>query len=219
MKCNLKYKILTKLSPGYYNSVKLYHQLKMKTGITFLLAAATLGAVVTNATQAQAQMKGSNNFGAEVSFQEGTSFGLNGKLGASENFSIRPKVIFSANKKATANGVTSQSISGTEFGVAATFDFRPASSLDGGKSPSFFLGPEVSFWNGSQTIQGVNVTANTTIISLIGGVEYPINESLDISGKLTLPVSGTVSITANGGSGSADLSKTLGISIGAAYKF
>lgn len=188
----------------------------MKTITSFILAAATLTAVVTNATQAQAQMKGTNNFGAEVSFQEGTSFGLNAKFGASENISIRPKVIFSANKKVTVNGQTSTAISGTEFGVAATFDFRPASALDGGKSPNFFVGPEVSFWNGTQT---GNITANTTIISLIGGVEYPINESLDVSGKLTLPVSGNVTFSGGGQSVSADLSKTLGISIGAAYKF
>lgn len=191
----------------------------MKTGINFILAVATLGAVVTSATESQAQMKGSSSIGGEVSFQEGTSFGLNGKFGASENFSIRPKVIFSSNKKVIFNGAPSDAISGTEYGVAATFDFRPASSLDGGKSPSFFVGPEVSFWNGSRTVNNINFTANTTIISLIGGVEYPINESFEVSGKLTLPVSGNVTISGNGDSGSRDLSKTLGISVGAAYRF
>ena len=190
----------------------------MKAGTNFLLAAATLGAVVTNTTQAHAQMKGTNSVGAEVTIQDGTSFGINGKFGASEGFSIRPRVLFSATKKGTGQvaGITA---SGTEFGVAATFDFKPSSSIEGGKSPTIFLGPEVAFWNGNGRVGTTEFTVNSTIISVITGVEYPVNESVDLMAKLTLPLSSSATGSGGGQSRSGDLAKNVGFSFGAAFKF
>lgn len=176
----------------------------------FLTCLSVVGSLVVGVSVNQAQaLPSGSSIGADVTSQDGTSFGINGKFGVSENISIRPKVVFSAKKQDTSR-IASET--GTEYGIAATYDFKPNMPVDGEKSLTIFVGPEISFWNG----ETAGTKFNGTIVSAIAGVEYPLNESLDITGKLTLPLSANVRAD---GFETRDLAKTLGISVGAAYRF
>jgi Outer membrane protein beta-barrel domain len=185
----------------------------MKLNLVCLTSIASLFAVVITAGQAQAQV-GSSSVGGEIMIQNNTSFGINGKFGVSDNISIRPRLIFSAEKRDT---VTNIGISGTQYGVAATYDFKP--NTGGGNSPTIFVGPEIAFWNGSGRVNGVDVTGNTTIINAIAGVEYPVTEAIDVTGKLILPLSNNGSASGGGISRNIDFDKNFGFTFGASYRF
>jgi Outer membrane protein beta-barrel domain len=182
---------------------------------TYIVAVAALLAIASNAKQAQAFPAGNDNLEFNATFQDSTGLGIGGKLGVSENISIRPKVVFGIDK--STNIGIDLNLPGTEYGVAATYDIPLSSS--GRKGPTAFLGPEISFWNGNRTVSGQEVTANSTIVSAIAGVNYPVTDSLDFTGRLTVPVSSTGSTSVLGVSNSADFKKTVGVSIGAAYRF
>lgn len=186
----------------------------MKINLVCLTSIASLFAVLITGSQAQAQM-GNSSVGGEIMIQNNTSFGINGKFGVSDNISIRPRILFSAEKRATQ--INNIGISGTQYGVAATYDFKPSSG--GGKSPTIFVGPEIAFWNGSGNVNGFGVTANATIVNLMAGVEYPASDVFDITGKLILPISANGTASAGGVSGSGDLDKNFGFAVGASYRF
>jgi hypothetical protein len=181
----------------------------------YSVAVASMIAIGSNAKQAQAFPPGNDNLEFNVTFQDSTGFGIGGKLGVAENISLRPKVVFGIDK--STNIGVDLNLPGTEYGVAATYDI-PLSS-NGRKGPTAFLGPEISFWNGSTSVSGQEVTANSTIISAIAGVNYPVTDSLDLTSRLTVPLSSTGSTSVLGVSNSADFRKTVGVSIGAAYRF
>ena len=190
------------------SSVDYIKALKMKKFL-ICIAAVTSFVIGVSPNQAQALPSGSS-VGADFTSQDGTSFGINGRFGVSENISIRPKIIFSSKKPEDSNRAASET--GTEYGIAATYDFKPSMSVGGEKSLTIFVGPEISFWNGETD----GTKFNGTIVSAIAGVEYPLSESLDITSKLTLPLSANEK---SDGSPSRNLAKTLGISFGVAYRF
>jgi hypothetical protein len=185
-----------------------------KLFICFLTVAA-IGAITIQPKPAQAFPPGNDNLEFNATFQDSTGFGISAKLGVSENISIRPKVVFGIDK--STNIGIDLNLPGTEYGVAATYDIPLSPS--GRKGPTAYVGPEISFWNGSTTVSGQEVSANSTIISGIAGVNYPITESFDLTGKLTVPLSSSGSTSVLGTSNSADFRKTVGVSIGAAYRF
>jgi hypothetical protein len=197
----------------YFLGNSLKFTTKMKLNLVCLTSIASLFAVVITAGQTQAQM-GNSSVGGEVMIQNNTSFGINGKFGVSDNISIRPRLIFSAEKRGANGG---PGLSGTQYGVAATYDFKP--NTGSGNSPTIFVGPEIAFWNGSTRINGFDVTANATIINAIAGVEYPVSEAIDVTGKLILPISANGSGSSGGASVSGDLDKNFGFAFGASYRF
>jgi hypothetical protein len=133
-----------------------------KLFICFLTVAA-IGAITIQPKSAQAFPPGNDNVEFNATFQDSTGFGISAKLGVSENISIRPKVVFGIDK--STNIGIDLNLPGTEYGVAATYDIPLSPS--GRKGPTAYVGPEISFWNGSTTVSGQEVSANSTIISRI----------------------------------------------------
>jgi Outer membrane protein beta-barrel domain len=187
----------------------------MNKPFTYIVAISSTIAIFGNIQKAQAFPPGNDNLEFNATFQDSTGFGVSAKLGVSENISIRPKVVFGIDK--STNIGIDLNLQGTEYGVAATYDIPLSPS--GRKGPTAFLGPEISFWNGSTIVSGQEVTANSTIVSAIAGVNYPVTEFFDITGRLTVPLSSNGSTSILGASNSADFRKTVGVSIGAAYRF
>jgi hypothetical protein len=160
-----------------------------------------------------ARANGEFSLEPNITFQDSTSFGIQGTVGITDNISLRPKIIFNTDKN-TNIGVDIRP-NGTEYGIAATYDFKTGP----GMAPKVFIGPEISFWNGNTSISGFDISANSTIVSAIAGVEYPITPSFDLTGRLTLPLSSSGQTTLLGVSNSAEFQRNLGVSIGAAYRF
>lgn len=180
-----------------------------------IFTVAAIGATLSQPKPAQAFPPGNDNLEFNATFQDSTGFGISAKLGVSENISIRPKVVFGIDK--STNIGIDLNLPGTEYGVAATYDIPLSPS--GRQGPTAYVGPEISFWNGRTTVSGQEVSANSTIVSAIAGVNYPVTASFDLTGKLTVPLSSSGSTSVLGTTNDADFRKTVGVSIGATYRF
>jgi hypothetical protein len=182
---------------------------KMKDNFIRSTALVSLFAVLGNANQAQAQTQ--PTIGIEAVTQDSTSFGMNARVGISDNISIRPRVVFDASK-IFSNGSLSgvRDISGTEYSLAATYDFK----FNNGYIGSVFIGPEISFWD----VHRSNFNVDGIILSAMAGVEYPITDSIDVTAKVILPLSATGTINGAGAS-TSDLEKNLTFGIGVAHRF
>ncbi len=144
----------------------------------------------------------------------GLTFGIDSKIGVSDNLSIRPSIYFPSN--------------GNIYGAAVTYDFNNISH-DNKTQFTPFLGAGVNFVNRTTTgirigsvvpIVGADgtpiffpgatptsVSRSATIFSLNGGVDYSVSDSIDLKVGVSLPLN--------------DKNELLGtiFTIGAGYKF
>jgi opacity protein-like surface antigen len=190
-----------------------------------------------------------NDLGLGIQFGNSTSFGLDGKIGIAENFSLRPSVYFGSqpgveNKAIPANDPTNSSGSeikagrvtnsstGTSFGIAATYDFK----IDPDGKTSIYIGPKIAFTSasGPVTVDGVK-QSNTpnnifdfseTKIGLIIGADMAVTNDLAIGVNAAYSFSRSISASGSGvqgfptGSGLFQPAGTsLDFGIRAAYRF
>jgi outer membrane protein W len=150
-------------------------------------------ATVTTINMAAEPARSENYIGPQLSIPGGaTGFGLNGKVGVSENISVRP---FASYYSFSAPGNNNVNI--TFLGAAATYDFNLGQSLNG-FTPYAGLGYQAILASG--TI-GNNVAqgAGSGLYGEIG-TDYQLNESFVLNANYRIQGLG-------------------GLSIGGAYKF
>jgi hypothetical protein len=169
-----------------------------------------------------------NNVGLGIQFGDSTSFGIDGKIGVSDNFSIRPSIYFGSkvgveNKEIPLNliqpgasgnapaGLITSSGSGTSLGIAATYDFK----IDPENKTSLYVGPKISFTSSSGSPALINDTANKqsvdsggklnlneTKIGLIFGGDFAVSNDFTIGANIAYNLSRSI-----GASNSIDSSK------------
>jgi opacity protein-like surface antigen len=159
-----------------------------------------------------------NDLGLGIQFGNSTSFGIDGKIGVAENFSLRPSVYFGSqpgaeNKTVPPNstfnptsfeykaGRTTNSNTGTSFGLAATYDFK----LDSEGKTVAYIGPKVSFTNssGPATVDGTkqpNIPSNKidvseTKISLIAGADIAVTNDFTLGANVGYNFSRNVNVS------------------------
>lgn len=162
-----------------------------------------------------------NDLGLGIQFGNSTSFGIDGKIGVAENFSLRPSVYFGsqlgvANKAIPANdptnssgaeikaGRVTNSNTGTSFGIAATYDFK----IDPDGKTSIYIGPKIAFTSASGPITADGVkqsnTANNifdfseTKIGLIVGADMAVTNDLAIGVNAAYNFSRSISAAGSG---------------------
>jgi opacity protein-like surface antigen len=145
-------------------------------------------AALAVSTPAKAEM-GQNSIGPSVSFGGGASnFGVDSKIEISDNFSLRPFAYFPTG--------------GTDFGTAITYDFKNTKSRYRYRRSSSpitpFIGSSVSFFNSGNT--------NVTTVSLVGGADFEVNDSIQLKAGVVVPLN-------------KDAGQITGVTLGAGFRF
>jgi hypothetical protein len=132
---------------------------------------------------ASAQVVGQSSIGPSVLFGNGqTAVGIDSKFSLSDNFSLRPFVYF-------PNG-------GTDFGTALTYDIN-LRNTDNTLQITPFVGGSVDVNTGGNSV---------TTVSLVGGADLDLSESIRLKGSLIVPLS-------------TDRGQGTGIAVGAGFRF
>jgi hypothetical protein len=148
--------------------------------VTIFCSMTTLG--ISN--PASAQVASQSSIGPSVLFGNGqTSIGIDSKFGVSENVSLRPFIYFPNN--------------GTDFGTALTYDL-PLRNTDSTLLITPFVGGAVDYNTGNNN--------NVTTVSLVGGADLDLSDSLRLKASLIVPLS-------------TDRGQTTGVAIGAGLRF
>ncbi|NJR32916.1 MAG: hypothetical protein HC778_09095 [Chamaesiphon sp. CSU_1_12] len=125
-----------------------------------------------------------SSIGPSVLFGNGqTAIGVDSKFSLSDNISLRPFIYFPSN--------------GTDFGTALTYDI-PLRNNDSSLVITPFVGGSVDY----NSSNGNNVTT----VSLVGGADVDLSDSLRLKGSLIVPLS-------------TDRGQGTGISVGAGFRF
>lgn len=125
-----------------------------------------------------------SSIGPSVLFGNGqTAIGVDSKFSLSDNISLRPFIYFPSN--------------GTDFGTALTYDI-PLRNNDSSLVITPFVGGSVDY----NSSNGNNVTT----VSLVGGADLDLSDSLRLKGSLIVPLS-------------TDRGQGTGISVGAGFRF
>jgi hypothetical protein len=122
---------------------------------------------------------GNNFIAPAVTFGDGKStFGVNGKIGITNNFSLRPYVTFPSNR--------------TNFGTSLTYDFGSRQS-----NPEIapFVGLGIAAYN------SVNNTNTKATIFYQAGLDANINENIGLFGSVNIPSSRDYSTNISIGAG------------------
>jgi hypothetical protein len=169
-----------------------------------------------------------NNVGLGIQFGNSTSFGIDGKVGVSDNFSIRPSIYFgskvgieskelSADKAKTLGGVdtggrnipagfSTISGSGTSLGIGATYDFK----IDPENKTSLYVGPKISFNSASgpqiltnpttkESVEtGTKTNLTETKIGLIFGGDFAVSNDFTIGANITYNLGRSISVSNSG---------------------
>jgi Outer membrane protein beta-barrel domain len=178
-----------------------------------------------------------NNVGLGIQFGNSTSFGIDGKVGVSDNFSIRPSIYFGSkvgienkeaplslvtgNPSASGNlpeGAATASGSGTSLGIAATYDFK----IDPENKTSLYVGPKISFTSASgspvkitdpatkQTVDtGAKLDLTETKIGLIFGGDFAVSNDFTIGANIIYNLSRSLGIS-NGNSLTSEFLRPTG---------
>jgi hypothetical protein len=148
--------------------------------ITIFCSMTTLGI----SRPASAQVTSQSSIGPSVLFGNGqTSIGIDSKFGISENLSLRPFIYFPN--------------SGTDFGTALTYDL-PLRNTDSTLLITPFVGGSVDYNTGNST--------NVTTVSLVGGADFDLSDSLRLKASLIVPLS-------------TDRGQSTGVAVGAGFRF
>ena len=145
---------------------KLNWNLKMKnnsiTSIPLLSAIAT----VAMSMPASAQV-GQSSIGPSIQFGNGqAAIGIDSKFGVSENISLRPFLYFPNN--------------GTNFGTALTYDL-PLTNTNSPVLIPPFIGGALDINTGGNN--------SFTAVSLVGGADFDLSDSLRLKASLSVPLS------------------------------
>ncbi|PSB45222.1 hypothetical protein [Chamaesiphon polymorphus] len=132
------------------------------TSISLLAAIAT----VAMSLPASAQV-GQSSIGPSLQFGNGqAAIGIDSKFGVSENLSLRPFIYFPNN--------------GTNFGTALTYDL-PLRNTDSTVLITPFIGGALDINTGGNN--------SFTAVSLVGGADFDLNDSLQLKTSLSVPLS------------------------------
>jgi hypothetical protein len=141
-----------------------YYCIMKKLLPLFAIAATCIVTALTQAPEAAvAGGIGNNYIGPAVTFGGGQSvFGINSKLGVSDNVSLRPYVLFPSG--------------GTQFGTSVTYDWDLRQSQI---AFTPFIGVGVGFQTGN---------SNTTTNGFAQvGADFNVNESFSLLGSVAIP--------------------------------
>ena len=126
-------------------------------------------------------------------------------------------------------GTISSRLSGTSFGLAATYDFK----LDPQGKSTAYIGPKVSFSSasGPATINGIDIAGSKldvsdTKIGIVAGADYGISDDFSVGASVTYNLSRSVSASGSFGALSTNVSNfvqpggsSLDFGVRAAYRF
>jgi opacity protein-like surface antigen len=136
---------------------------------------ATAAATTLAAPAALAGGIGNNSIGPSLTFGSGsTTFGIDGKFGVADNFSIRPFIEFPSG--------------GTGYGAALTYDWD-LRAVPNQFTPFLGVGFAGASFNGGSTS-----TAYGT-----AGFDFPISKPIELRAKVDVPFSSGFSTTVNVG--------------------
>jgi hypothetical protein len=146
---------------------------------TLLSSITTIGMMMP----ASAQVEKQSSIGPSVLFGNGESaIGIDSKFSLSDNFSLRPFIYFPNNR--------------TDFGTAVTYDIA-LKNTDNTLQITPFIGGSVDVNSGSNSV---------TTVSLVGGADLDLTESIRLKGSLIVPLSN-------------DRGQGTGVAIGAGFRF
>lgn len=152
-----------------------------------IIALATILCSITTfgiSRPASAQVASQSSIGPSVLFGNGqTAIGIDSKFGVSENLSLRPFVYFPN--------------SSTDFGAALTYDL-PLRNTSSTLAITPFVGGSVDY--------NTNSGNNVTTVSLVGGADLDLTDSLRLKASLIVPLS-------------TDRGQSTGVAIGAGFRF
>jgi hypothetical protein len=148
------------------------------TSISLLAAIAT----VAIGMPANAQV-GQSSIGPSLQFGNGqAAIGIDSKFGVSDNLSLRPFLYFPNN--------------GTNFGTALTYDL-PLRNTNSTMLITPFVGGALDINTGGNN--------SFTAISLVGGADFDLNDSLQLKASLSVPLSNN--------------SRSTALAVGAGFRF
>jgi hypothetical protein len=158
--------------------------IKMKKSIIALVTVFCSMTTLGISRPASAQLATQSSIGPSLLFGNGqTSIGIDSKFGVSENLSLRPFIYFPSN--------------GTQFGTALTYDL-PLTNTTSTLAITPFVGGSVDYNSGNNN--------NVTTVSLVGGADVDLTDSLRLKGSLIVPLS-------------TDRGQSTGVAIGAGFRF
>jgi hypothetical protein len=158
--------------------------MKMKKSLIALFTIVCSMTTLGISRPASAQIATQSSIGPSVLFGNGqTTIGVDSKFGVSENLSLRPFIYFPNN--------------GTQFGTALTYDL-PLTNTASTLAITPFVGGAVDYNSGNNN--------NVTTVSLVGGADVDLTDSLRLKGSLIVPLS-------------TDRGQSTGVAIGAGIRF
>jgi hypothetical protein len=173
--------------PAKINQSNLFkaRKIKMKTKlIAFVTLLSSILAVGMSSPASAQPVTRQSSIGPSVLFGNGqTAIGVDSKFSVSDNISLRPFIYFPSN--------------GTDFGTALTYDI-PLRNNESTLLITPFVGGSVDY----NSSNGNNVTT----VSLVGGADLDLSDSLRLKGSVIVPLS-------------TDRGQGTGISVGAGFRF
>jgi opacity protein-like surface antigen len=165
------------------------------------------------------------DIGIGAQFGSSTAIGLQGRIGVSDNISIRPSILFGGKSRIEAGGNEIESTTaGTTVGLAATYDFR----LDPQARSVGYVGLSSQLVSSSGTpaifvpliggFPATNAKIEETKVGIVAGADYALSDNFTVGANVTynfarnLTVEGSRVDVTPGGS-------NMDFGIRAAYRF